>query len=271
MKTKCISLILFFILGGMIFGQEDVFPPRPEPPQAVNDYAGFLSPQDAWKLEQKLDDFTARTSTAIVIAIVPDLHGYDPSDYAFRLAEKWGVGQKGKNNGILLLVKPKTERSKGEVFIAVGYGLEGVVPDAIASRIVRNEIIPRFQQGDYAGGLDAAVNILMGLTGKEFTADEYMKRGSGVAGGAVAVILLVLIVILILVMTNARRSRHYSVGRSGIPWWVWLMMANSGSKSHRGSWGSFSSGSGMFGGGGGGGFGGFGGGSFGGGGAGGSW
>jgi len=168
-------------------------------------------------------------------------------------------------------VKPKTERSKGEVFIAVGYGLEGVVPDAVASRIVRNEIIPRFQQGDYAGGLDAAVNILMGLTGKEFTADDYMKRGSGAAGGAAAVIFLVLVVIFIFAMTNARRSRHYSVGKSGIPWWVWLMMANSGSKSHRGSWGSFSSGSGMFGGGRGGGFGGFGGGSFGGGGAGGSW
>ena len=269
MKRNCISLLLFFILGGMVVGQDDIFPPRPEPPRAVNDYTGFLSSQDARKLEQKLDDFTARTSTAIVIAIVPDLHGYAPLDYAFRLAEKWGVGQKGKNNGILLLVKPKTARSKGEVFSTVGSGLEGVVPDAVASRIVRNEIIPRFQQGDYTGGLDAAINILMGLTGKEFTADEYMKRGSGATGGAVAVIFLVMIVGLISFMINARRSRHYSVGKSGIPWWVWLMMANSGSRSSRDSWGSFRSGSGMFGGGGG--FGGFGGGSFGGGGAGGSW
>ncbi|MGB9745340.1 MAG: TPM domain-containing protein [Bacteroidales bacterium] len=271
MKKRFIFFTLFLFLGGLMYAQEDVFPPRPDPPRAVNDYTGFLSQQDAQKLEQKLNDFTARTSTAIVIAIVPDLYGYDPSDYAFRLAEKWGVGQKGKNNGILVLVKPKTERSKGEVFIAVGYGLEGVVPDVVVSRIVRNEIIPRFQQGDYAGGLEAAVNILIGLTGKEFTADEYMNRKGNTTGGVIAVVLLVLVIVLISAMTNARRSRHYSVGKTGVPWWVWLMMANSGSKSHRGSWGNFSSGSGMFGGGGGGGFGGFGGGSFGGGGAGGSW
>lgn len=270
MKSKFASVFFFLFFAGLVIGQTEVFPPRPEPPRAVNDFAGFLSPDEALRLEQKLVDFTNRTSTAIVIAIVPDLQGYDPSDYAFQLAEKWGIGQKGKNNGILILVKPKTESSRGEVFIAVGYGLESVVPDAVAARIVRNEILPRFREGDYAGGLNAAVDILVSLTEKEFTADEYMNRGISPAAGIVLVFLLVFLVIGISVIANARRAKHYSVGKSGIPWWVWLMMANSGSRSHRGSWGSFSSGSGMFGGGGRG-FGGFGGGSFGGGGAGGSW
>ena len=75
--------------------------------------------------------------------------GYDINDYAARLGEKWGVGQKGKDNGIVILIKPKSGREKGEVAISVGYGLEGVVPDITASRIIRNEIIPAFQADNY--------------------------------------------------------------------------------------------------------------------------
>ena len=78
---------------------------------------------------------------------VPSLNGHDINDYAARLGEKWGIGQKGKDNGIVILIKPKSGREKGEVAISVGYGLEGVVPDVTASRIIRNEIrFPLFKQ-----------------------------------------------------------------------------------------------------------------------------
>jgi len=271
------SLILF--LAGLMFpvfsiwGQRSGdFPARPVPPRAVNDYAGFLPSAEVAQLEQKLDVFTQKTSTAIVIAVVPDLHGYDPSDYAFRLGEQWGVGQKGKNNGILILVKPKTAGSKGEVFIATGYGAEGAVPDATARQIVDNEIIPRFKEGKYFEGLDAAVNTLIDLIKGEYTADDYARRtGAKEAGSVVVIILVIVFAILFSLIGKSRSARHYSIGKTGIPWWLWLTMMNSGRGSRGGNWGSFNSGSGMFGGGGGGGFGGFGGGSFGGGGAGGSW
>lgn len=109
--------------------------------------------QELNALEQTLRNFNDTSSTQIAIVTVPSLHGYAPNDYAQRLAEQWGIGQKGKDNGILLLVKPKSRNEKGQVAIAVGYGLEGVVPDAIASRIIRNEIIPEFQNGRYYAGL----------------------------------------------------------------------------------------------------------------------
>ena len=128
-------------------------------------------------LEEKLDSFNLRTSTQIAIVTVKNLFGYDKADYAVRLAEKWGIGQKGKNNGILILVKPKTATESGEVFVAVGYGLEAVVPDVVARQtIIANEFLPAFKQGDYFTGLYRGANVLMSLTSGEFTADQYVKK-----------------------------------------------------------------------------------------------
>mgnify|MGYP002397193057 CR=1 FL=1 len=243
------------------------FPERSNPPKIVNDFANFLSNAERQSLENKLVRFNRETSTQIAVAIVPSLHGYDKASYAYQLGEKWGVGQKGKNNGILILVKPKKQSSKGEVFIATGYGVEGAVPDAITKRIVENEIIPYFKQGMYYKGLDEATDRIIELTKGEYTADEYRQATSGSAGSSIPVIIIFLIVIIFSIAGRARRARHYSVGHN-VPFWIALGMMSSG-RSHGGSFGNFSSGGGSFGGGGA--FGGFGGGSFGGGGAGGSW
>ncbi|GAG06182.1 unnamed protein product, partial [marine sediment metagenome] len=174
------------------------------------------------------------------------------------------VGQKEFDNGIVILVKPKTSESKGEVFIATGYGLEGVVPDAIANRIVDKEIIPRFKQEEYYSGLNAATNTLISLTKEEYTAKEYYestKRPSGSMG----IFGIVLLIFIFSIFGRMRRARHYSMGH-GIPFWIAMSMLGSGGRSHGSGFGNFSSGSGGFGG-----FSGGGGGSFGGGGAGGSW
>jgi hypothetical protein len=106
-KLYKITLFLSLLLAVPSLYAGD-FPEKPTPPRLVNDLAGFLTQQENNRLESKLEQFARETSTQIAIAIVPDLHGYDPGDYAARLAEKWGVGQKGKENGILILVKPKT-------------------------------------------------------------------------------------------------------------------------------------------------------------------
>ncbi|MEE4197002.1 MAG: TPM domain-containing protein [Bacteroidales bacterium] len=260
-------IILFAMIGLQGYAQE--FPERSN--RIVNDYAQFLSVNEQNALEQKLVQFNNQTSTQIAIAIVPDLQGYDAASYAFELGERWGIGQKGKNNGILILVKPNTQSSKGEVFIATGYGVEGAVPDAIAKRIVEHEIIPNFKQGQYYKGLDQAVNTIIGLTKGEFTADQYRKQTGGNVGSAIPMVIIFILVILFSVIGRARRARHYAVGHN-VPFWIALGMLSSSGRSHGGSFGSFSSGSGSFGGfSGGGGFSGFGGGSFGGGGAGGSW
>jgi uncharacterized protein len=250
---------------------QDEFPARPEPPKLVNDFAGILSPQERDLLEYKLDTFTVRTSTQIAIVTVKSLHGYDKADYTQRLAEKWGIGQKGKNNGILILVKPKTPSEAGEVFVAVGYGLEPVVPDVIANQlIIKNEFLPAFKQGDYFTGLNRGTNVLMGLTAQEFTADQYLKKvGKGKSGlGALGFIIFFFFMIFLF---TRGRSQYHSIGSSP-GFWGSLFLMNMLGGSRGGSWNDFSGGRGDFGGGSsGGGFSGFGGGSFGGGGAGGSW
>lgn len=247
-------------------------PARPVPPRLVNDFAAMLDSRDVSYLENKLVAFSDSTSTQIAIVTVPSLNGYAISDFAQRLGEKWGIGQKGFDNGLLILLKPKTGQSRGEVFIAQGYGLEGVIPDLVCSDIVNNIILPAFRAGDYAGGLDRAVSTLMSLARGEFSADQYMAspKGSGKSdAGEISVFGLVVIILIIMAVFRGRsggsNNRHISSGN--LPLWLLLSMMNSGRGSHGGSWGGFSGG----GRGGGGGFGGFGGGGFGGGGAGGSW
>jgi uncharacterized protein len=260
---------LFFpailLLSVTAFSQD--IPERPNPPRLVNDFAGLLRSDEVNALEQKLVAFSDSTSTQIAIVIVPDLKGYDKADYGVRLANSWGIGQKGKNNGVLILVKPKTALSDGQTYIATGYGAEGAVPDLVCSDIVNNELLPAFRQNDYYGGLESATNILMSLVRGEFSANDYSKKSKiSKTGGAPFIIIFIFIIIMF--MNSSGRNKHNSISKSGLPFWVLLGMMNSSGRSHNGSWGGFSSG-GSFGGGGG--FGGFGGGGFGGGGAGGSW
>jgi uncharacterized protein len=264
-KIKYITLVLISFLSINSFAQN--FPERSNPPRIVNDYTNFLSKAESNALENKLVQFNYETSTQVAIVIVPSLDGYDIASYAFALGEKWGIGQKGKNNGILIVVKPKYQSSKGDVTIATGYGIEGAVPDAIAKRIIENEIIPYFKQGMFYKGLDEATNRIMELTRGEYSADEYAQRTKGNAGSAIPGIVIFLIIIIFSFVGRAKRARHYSVGHN-VPFWIAMGMLSS-NRSHGGSFGNFSSGGGSFGGGGG--FGGFGGGSFGGGGASGSW
>lgn len=262
---KMFLFLAFLLIGWGVRAADDEFPARPEPPRLVNDFAGVLSSAQVASLENKLDAFAQKTSTQIAIVVVKDLFGYDKGDYAFRLAEKWGIGQKGKNNGILILVKPKIDRETGKVFIAVGYGLEGAVPDITARKtIISNEILPNFKANDYFTGLDRATSVLMSLTAGEFTADQYDKKASGHSALPGFGVLLLIFVVFMLLSRNRYRSVSSDGSAGSLMGSIWMMSMLSG-RGGRGSWSDFS------GGGGSGGFGGFGGDSFGGGGAGGEW
>lgn len=249
-----------------VVGQD--IPAKPDARRFVNDFAGILSGEQTGSLENKLVSFNDSTSTQIVVVTVNSLNGLDKYEFARLIGEKWGVGQKGKNNGAIVLVKPKQGREKGEVCIMTGYGLEGAVPDALAKRIVENEMIPSFKQGDYYTGIEKAVNTMISLTKGEYTADDYNKRHSRDSGPAGLLIPIIILIVLVLWIRGSR-GRQMSMGKS-LPFWTAFWLLGSMGRGHSGSWNNFTGGSG-FGGGGGGGFGGFGGGSFGGGGAGGSW
>lgn len=266
-QARFIGLLLFLSAFSWAVKSQDI-PARPDPPRLVNDFAGVLSADEAQTLENKLVAFNDSSSTQIAVVIVKSLNGYDKSEYARLIGEQWGVGQKGKSNGAVVLIKPKYPNEKGETVIQTGYGLEGVIPDALAKRIVENEMIPNFKQGNYYAGIDLATSAMISLARGEYTADQYQKRkGKQSSPFALIIPLVILVVVFLLIRSGGGGGKSFG---KNVPFWTALFLLGSMGRGHSGSWGNFSGGSG-FGGGGGGGFGGFGGGSFGGGGAGGSW
>lgn len=266
MKKLIIILLasLFMVSSGT--GQD--IPDPMQPPRMVNDFSGLLEEGDREQLERKLQDFYYETSTQIYIVILDDIAGYDIADFTQRLGEKWGVGTKGKDNGVVILLNPSPDREHGDVYIATGYGLEGAATDISSHHIVDFEMIPHFRELDYFGGLEAASNTLMELTRGEYTADEYLARNQPEGGSVIPELIFFAFLIFAWVVNRSRSARQYAIGNK-VPFLLALFLASGSSSSHSGSFGGFSGGSGGFSGGGG--FGGGGGGSFGGGGAGGSW
>ncbi len=246
--SLCVVFVLQFNFFPAYSADKD-FPARPLPPRLVNDFAKMLSAEEVHKLEQKLLAFNDSTSIEITIVTITSLGGYAIADYSARLGEKWGVGKKGKDNGVVLLAS-KTER---EFFIATGYGMEGVLTDAVSRNIIEKFIVPEFRKGDYYRGFNGAATVIMQLAKGEYTADELRDENELLK----ALFIALLVIILVIIITSKRKQSYtYSgKGRSRGAHWGPVMGG--------GGWGGGSSG--------GGGFGGFGGGSFGGGGAGGKW
>lgn len=227
--------------------------PEPmSPPRLVNDFAGIFNERERNDLEQMLLTYNDTTSTQIYVVTVKDLEGYDVSDYAFRLGEKWGIGQKGKDNGAVILIKPKIGNERGRVFIATGYGLEEKLNDARVGRIIDNEMLPYFQQNDYYTGTKNAIGAMIKYLSGQFQADEDSDELS--TGDVIVSILLILLFIYFIARANKNNKGNRSSRGGGFPPII------------GGGFGGFGGGSR-----GGGGFGGGGGGRFGGGGAGRGW
>lgn len=216
----------------------------------VNDYANVLSKEDIELLEQKLKSYDDSTSNQIAIVIERTLDGEDLFNYSYKLAKTWGIGQGGKNNGILIYVAIDDRKTQ----IQVGGGLEGAIPDGLTGQIRRQVLNPAFKARQFYVGLDEATTMLMRAAAGEFVNDKddkpLQKRPSFL------VIFIIIIIIIILFSRGGGGRGNRSRGGFGGPiFWG----------------GTFGSGGFSGGGGGGGGFGGFGGGGFGGGGSGGSW
>ena len=244
-RTLAFSALL---LGFRLFAAE-VIPPAPA--KYFNDYAQVVSADTAAQLNQTLENFERESSSQILVAVFPKMPS-DSSveDYTVRVARAWKAGQKEKNNGAVLFVFVQDHK----VYLQVGYGLEGVLPDALCKRIIAEQITPLFKSGDFNGGLAAGVqSILAAVKG------EYQGTGNTVAGsrrgrqGSIPIAFIIIGVVVILILVSRR-------GRSGRRRGGWIITSGGGGGWSGGGGGGFS----------GGGFSG-GGGSFGGGGAGGSW
>ena len=264
-KTTCWAKV-FLGLAGLLFfiniSLAQNIPARPVPPRLVNDFANILSDNEEYALETKLVNYSDTTSTQICVVTVASLNGMESNDFAQRLGEKWGVGTK-KDNGVVILVKPKTANEQGDVSIQVGYGMEAYVTDIATLRIRNKIMIPAFKKNDYYKGIDNAVDAIIGLASGAYTSDKYANDNDDALGFFVVFLALVLVIVLISA-SGKNKNGNSSGGKNGF--WrglLWGILLSSGNRG--GGWGG--SGGGSWGGGhGSGGFGGFGGGHFGGGG-----
>lgn len=260
-----------FLVAAALFAATPVFaasnpldagmPPFPALSGPVMDTAHLLPPGVFNSLSQQLAAYSQNTGTQLVVVTLPTLNGYPIDMYGYQLGRHWGIGQKGKNNGALLIV----DAGEKQVRIEVGYGLEGTLTDAQSFEIIHNLITPQFQKGDYAGGITAGVQAILGVLGHERqTVQQQQVRNRSGTGFLLLLIIAMALIPLIRAIFYRGGPGGGAMGGSGMGWLGWMALGMLGGSLGRG---------GLGGGGFGGGFGGFsgGGGSFGGGGASGGW
>ena len=272
MIFRMVKYCILFLFLSFSFGLEaKEIPPRPNPPKLVNDFAGVLNRAEVNGLERRLVAYADSTSTQIAVVIENSLEGDDVFEYSFRLAEAWGIGTAGKDNGMLIYIAIQDRK----LFIHVGPGLQGVVTDGMTKHVIENIISPNFKSQKYYNGLYRGTNALQKMAEGEFK-NTNPRGGRRSAGGFPFEILIFLAIIIFFIWMNQRgddgsddgggyyRGGKYDYNRRGRGGgWIFFPGSFGGGGS-----GGFGGGGGGFGGGG---FGGFGGGGFDGGGAGGSW
>ncbi|MES2417010.1 MAG: TPM domain-containing protein [Bacteroidota bacterium] len=259
MKKIIIALLLTlsYTLG---FAQD--FPAKSN--TLVNDYTNTLSADQIRALEQKLVAFDDSTSNQIAVVMLKSVGDYDINEYALELGRKWGIGGKGKNNGVILLIALGDRKMS----IQTGYGLEGALPDIYTKRIIENDIKPFFKSGDYYSGIAAGTDSIISLTKGEYKNDNPKAKARGGKGSAGLVVLIIIAIIIFILRRGGGGGGSQVIGGRGVAdalFWSMLLGGGRGGSGGGGFGGGFGGGSS------GGGFGGFGGGGFGGGGSSGSW
>lgn len=272
-------MIRFLILACLALASPAFAQDFPKLTGRVVDQADLLSPEQEGALTAKLEALEKASSRQLVVATVSSLQDYPIEDYGYRLGRAWGIGQSEANNGTILLVAPNERK----VRIEVGYGLEPILTDALSSLIIQNQILPKFRENDYPGGIDAGADAIITQLqappeDAERRALEAQQQSQAQAqsrdGGSIFPLIFWGMVLLFVLMSMARgamggrKGKRRRYGGSSLPIVLWTIANEMERGSRRGGGGGF----GGFGGGGGG-FGGFsgGGGSFGGGGASGGW
>ena len=260
MKLRFYFLLLAAtMLGGAALPAAERIPAVP--PRYFNDYAGVVSRPVADRLNAQLEQFERASSSQLLVVLYPKMES-DSSveDYTVRVAQAWKAGQAGKNNGAVLFAFMQSH----DLYLQVGYGLESVLPDATAKRIIEREIVPRFRAGDIDGGMSAAVNAMIAATKGEYKGTGRTvadRRGSNdsVTGFTFLFFFLVVLILFIrwvrrvirnpTVLLNPRRrgvitNNNYGIGGSVVD------SGGSSGSSWGGGGGGFSGGGGSFGGGG---------------------
>lgn len=224
---------------GNAFAVEPPLPPAPG--TYFTDQAQVVSPEAARYINQRLATFEVETSNQLVVAVYASLpDGAELDDYVNRTYQAWGIGQKGRDNGVLLMVFVKDRKMR----IEVGYGLEGALPDSVAASIIRDVIGPSFKSGAYASGLQDGVEAIISAT-----KNEYQPMAQTAPEVQIPVWLIILLVIIFVIWSHTGDTMLQRAGR-GIFWTILSSSSSGGSSSGGSSSGGFSGGGGRSGGGG---------------------
>jgi uncharacterized protein len=254
LRRQFLGPILFcIVLAAEAASAAEVIPPKP--PAYFNDYANVVSKEKALALNEKLAQFERETSNQVLVAVFRKMQSdSDVADYTRRIAESWKVGQAEKRNGTVLFVFLDDRK----MFIQVGYGLEGALPDVTAFDITERHIKPRFRTGDYTGGLEEGVDLILKALRGEYkgggeTAQE--KSRSTASSGCGPLGFLVMLIIVLTIIRLGRRKGGYGYTGLGGPfissgWGSGWSSGSSSSSSSGGGFSGFSGGGGSFGGGG---------------------
>ncbi len=215
------SSLMFLLSFGLANADDKNYPERPNPPRLVNDFAGILSADNKRELEVYLEDYARATSNQITIVTISSLQGIDILDYSHQLFGKWGLGDKEKNNGLLILLAMDNGEGKKKASIQVGNGLQGAIPDITCNDIIEQQMIPQFKNGNYYQGLKDASGKIMKLAAGEYHSDrkftEEDRRGHGKKKNGIGTGFIILLIIIALV---SRINRGGGRGGGGGGGWV---------------------------------------------------
>ena len=231
-KNGWIVLVVFLLSLGLVMGQgsaveSDQFRASLSPQGPVSDWAELLSPEQKSDLNSRMEALKASNGAELAVVTVKSLQGGEIDDFAQKLFAQWGIGQKGKDNGVLLLIAVEDRKMR----IEVGYGMEGVLPDAKTGRIQDEYIVPRFKEGNYAQGLMDGADALLKVMGGSELPEPAPTENNPVA--AVLFLIFFIVIFFLIVRSAIRGNRGGGFGGS----------SGGGSHSGGGGFGGFSGGS----------------------------
>jgi uncharacterized protein len=255
LRGKQVTLLIAALLASAAIESQaaEVIPPKPD--RYFSDYAGIVSKEAADRFNEQLAQFERETSDQVVVAVFPKMQSdSDIADYTQRVAQAWGVGQKERRNGVVLFVFIQDRK----MFIQVGYGLEGALPDATAFDITERHIKPLFRSGNYENGLATGIDLICKAIRGEYkgSGKTVAERGHSTAGASsffvtfFSFILFVIVLMVISLIARPRGGYGYSSNRGGP---IFVPMGGGGggwSSGNGGGFSGFSGGGGSFGGGG---------------------
>ena len=222
-----------FFAGLLLLGKLAFAAAFPQPVGYVNDFAEVISPATEARLEADLEAFTASTGSELAVVTLKSLEGDTVENAAVALFEQWGIGQKGKDNGVLLLIAP----NERELRIEVGYGLEPVLTDSRSGTIIREVITPKFKANDYDAGISDGVGAIITVLGQDATAFDRPANNFSSDGGWIAFV-IVFIIIIVFILSVKRWGKTGKTQGKRSSWGTF-----SSGKSSGGSFGGFSGGS----------------------------